>query len=126
MALIRKLHPVDAPALRAHLFRLDSGSRHERFNGLIGDESLERYCQSIDWINDLLFGWFEDGQLRAFAQLAVLPRSWPREAELGVRPSKCGGVKECWADGVLGRWFGWMVDVCGKGRIGFMPWQPAF
>ncbi len=84
MTLIRKLLVGDAPALQAHLMRLDPDSRIERFHGYISDEAVETYCRGINWFGDLLLGWFEDGELRAVAHLAVLPTRWPREAELAL------------------------------------------
>ncbi len=84
MTLIRKLLVGDAPALQAHLMRLDPDSRTERFHGYISDEAVENYCRGINWLEDLLLGWFEDGELRAVAHLAVLPKRWPREGELAL------------------------------------------
>ena len=84
MSHIRILIPSERNRLQAHLLRLDLQSRHDRFSGYLDDAAVVRYCESINWLEDLAFGWFEDGELRAAVQLASLGYSWPREAELAV------------------------------------------
>ena len=101
MPLIRRLLPTERDILPAHLKRLDSESRHDRFCGGFSDEAIERYCNDIDWIEGILLGWFEEGVLRATVQLVPLGHTWSleawaREAELAVT------VEPAWQDRGIG------------------------
>ncbi|MCG8360563.1 MAG: GNAT family N-acetyltransferase [Kiloniellales bacterium] len=96
MAPMRKLLAGDAARIRDHLLRLDRQSRYERFSGYVSDAFVERYCERINWIDDILIGWVEGGELRALAQLVRLPYRWPREAELALT------VEPDWQDRGIG------------------------
>ena len=96
MSHIRKLLPTERERLQAHLLRLDSASRRDRFSGYLNDAAVVRYCDAIDWLDGLLFGWFEEGELRAAVQLVPLGFAWPREAELAVT------VEPAWQDCGIG------------------------
>lgn len=101
MSLIRRLLPSERDILESHMRRLDPESRRDRFCGLVGDDTIERYCAGIDWLDSILLGWFEAGELRAAVQLVPLRQSWsleawPREAELAVT------VEPAWQDQGIG------------------------
>jgi len=96
MSHIRILMSSERDLLQAHLLRLDAQSRRDRFSGYLNDAAVVRYCESINWLEGLLFGWFEEGELRAVVQLVSLGLAWPSEAELAVT------VEADWQDRGIG------------------------
>lgn len=96
MSHIRILMPSERDLLKAHLLRLDARSRRDRFSGYLNDAAVVRYCESVNWLESLAFGWFEDGELRAAVQLVSLGFGWPSEAELAVT------VEPDWQDRGIG------------------------
>jgi GNAT superfamily N-acetyltransferase len=66
---VRKLWPVDFPAYRRHLLRLDPETRHSRFGGTVSDYFLNNYPDTAQRIGTVVFGGFRDGEIYATAEL---------------------------------------------------------
>lgn len=72
MAANRKLVASEAPRLVEHLLRLSPADRRLRFGGvLIKPEAIAAYGKSIDWRRSWFIGHFDQGVLRAVAQIAL-------------------------------------------------------
>lgn len=65
----RKLWPADLPLFRDHLLRLDDEGRRSRFAMAASDEFVRDYAETGFAIGAVLIGYFEDGFLRAVAEL---------------------------------------------------------
>jgi GNAT superfamily N-acetyltransferase len=83
MRVIRKLLPSDGPLYRDHLLRLDPDDRRFRFAGGVGAAAVHAHCERIDWLAAVILGCFEEGELRAVAELCFAEPS-AREAELAI------------------------------------------
>ncbi len=85
---IRRLYPADLPEFRAHLLRLDADSRRARFAMAASDEFVAAYAQTAFALDTLLFGYFEQGELRGAAELRMLSgdRARMAEAAFNVEP----------------------------------------
>lgn len=59
----------ELPLLRDHLLRLDSGSRHDRFNGFMDDSFIERYAAKCADDGTVIVAYIEDGVVRGAAEL---------------------------------------------------------
>jgi len=59
----------ELPQLRDHLLRLDSESRHDRFNGFMDDAFIERYAAKCADDGTVIIGYVEDGVVRGAAEL---------------------------------------------------------
>jgi GNAT superfamily N-acetyltransferase len=59
----------ELPLLRDHLLRLDSESRHDRFNGFLDDAFIEGYAARCADDGTVIIGYFEDGIIRGAAEL---------------------------------------------------------
>jgi GNAT superfamily N-acetyltransferase len=59
----------ELPLLRDHLLRLDSGSRHDRFNGFMDDGFIERYAAKCADDGTIIVAYIEDGVVRGAAEL---------------------------------------------------------
>lgn len=86
---IRKLWPADLPEFRAHLLRLDADSRRARFAMVASDDFLASYAETAFALDTILFGYFEQGELRGAAELRMLSgdRSRMAEAAFSVEPA---------------------------------------
>ncbi len=84
MAIFRKLLPGEQGLYQDHLLRLDNQDRYARFCGTKSDDSIENYCNGIDWRFAVIIGCFVDGTLRAVAEVRTDPKAWPGEGELAV------------------------------------------
>ncbi|HXP04290.1 MAG TPA: GNAT family N-acetyltransferase [Stellaceae bacterium] len=82
--VFRKLWPQDAPALCAHLLRLDPEQRACRFGRPVADEWIATYCASTDWARSVTLGCWVAGELRGVSELKILDTVWPRWAELAL------------------------------------------
>ncbi|MBX3578215.1 MAG: GNAT family N-acetyltransferase [Rhizobiaceae bacterium] len=67
--VIRQLRPSDLPRFRAHLLRLDSESRHDRFNGAISDAFIDRYADRSFHEGATVIGYLEGEQVLGAAEL---------------------------------------------------------
>jgi GNAT superfamily N-acetyltransferase len=59
----------ELPLLRDHLLRLDSDSRHDRFNGFMDDSFIERYAAKCANDGTVIIAYIEDGVVRGAAEL---------------------------------------------------------
>ncbi len=78
---IRKLWPSEWPKFRDHLLRLDKGSRRMRFAHGVSDSFIEDYATRMADMGGIAYGYFEDGEVHAAAELKKLGDTWGREAE---------------------------------------------
>jgi hypothetical protein len=84
MPHIRRLLPIDAQRLAAHLKRLDGDTRRLRFGAALTDAAIDAYVDGIDWLRSLHFADVEDGQVRGACQLAWREALFPTSGELAV------------------------------------------
>jgi GNAT superfamily N-acetyltransferase len=96
VATYRKLWPIERAQLRVHFLRLGSASRQMRFGHAVSDRYVEDYCGTFHGFATLVYGAFVAGELRAAAELHVVPDIWPLEAELAL------SVEDAWQDLGLG------------------------
>ena len=88
----------ELPLLRDHLLRLDSGSRHDRFNGFMDDGFIERYAAKCADDGTVIIAYFENGVVRGAAELHApdqSPDSLPEIAfsvEASVRRQGVGSI----------------------------------
>ncbi len=59
----------ELPLLRDHLLRLDHASRHDRFNGFMDDDFIERYAAKCADDGTVIIAYVEDGVVRGAAEL---------------------------------------------------------
>jgi GNAT superfamily N-acetyltransferase len=59
----------ELPLLRDHLLRLDSESRHDRFNGFLDDSFIERYAEKCANDGTIIVAYMENGMVRGAAEL---------------------------------------------------------
>lgn len=78
---IRKLWPRETEKFRDHLLRLDAESRRLRFGHAVSDTFLEDYARHAHADGAILFGYFENGEMHAAAELRKLGDNWGQEAE---------------------------------------------
>ena len=59
----------ELPLLRDHLLRLDPESRHDRFNGFLDDNFIERYAARCAADGTIIVAYMENGMVRGAAEL---------------------------------------------------------
>lgn len=79
---IRQLRPSDLVHFKAHLIRLDSESRRDRFNGPASDEFLVRYAERCFSDGTTVIGYVEDGRVMGAAELHERPEEVPPTGEI--------------------------------------------
>ena len=72
LGVIRRLLPSESGQLLRHLLRLDADSRHDRFGMGVSDAFLEQYAARSGSLDDLIYGFFVDGELRGAGELRGL------------------------------------------------------
>lgn len=70
--VVRRLLPLETPAFRDHLARLDPESRYDRFGMGVSDAFLDQYAERCARLDDVLYGFFVDGVLRGAGELRRL------------------------------------------------------
>ena len=93
--LIRKLWVGEAAVLRDHLLRLDPESRRNRFGSSANAYFIDHYASHAIGSDSVVHGYFEDGTLRAAAELRTFGKPFPRDAEAALsveRPWQNRGV----------------------------------
>lgn len=88
MGTYRQLLNTEATRYQEHLLRLDSDSRYARFSAITSDDTIRRYCGSIDWRSTKIIGFFKDGVLRGAAEIRYDLRPLPDQAELAFSVEK--------------------------------------
>lgn len=78
---IRKLWPTETDKFRDHLLRLDQDSRRMRFAHGVSDSFLADYAQRMNEMGSIVFGYVDQGEVRAAAELRRLGHTWGPEAE---------------------------------------------
>jgi hypothetical protein len=78
---IRKLWSTEIYKFRDHLMRLDRESRRLRFAHGVSDAFIEDYALRMCEMGSIVFAYFEDGEVRACAELRPLGEQWGQEAE---------------------------------------------
>ncbi len=106
---IRKLWTAERELFRAHLFRLDAESLHNRFAMTVGDDFLNDYADRCFANGDLIYGYTEDGLLRASAELRALAAAGEDSAEVTF------SVEMDWRNrGIGGALFDRMITAAGN------------
>lgn len=85
---IRKLWPQEADKFRDHLLRLDKDSRRMRFAHGVSDSFVEDYAGRMSDLGSIVYGHFENGEVRAAAELRKLGDTWGHEAEAAFSVEK--------------------------------------
>lgn len=67
--VIRRLDRQEMPLLREHLLRLDTESRHDRFNGYADSGFIERYAAKCATDGTVVIAYLEQGEVLAAAEL---------------------------------------------------------
>lgn len=67
--VIRRLDRHEMPLLREHLLRLDTESRHDRFNGFADEGFIERYAAKCATDGTVVIAYLEGGAVLAAAEL---------------------------------------------------------
>ena len=78
---IRKLWPVETAKFRDHLLRLDKLSRRMRFAHSVSDAFIVDYADRMSELGSVVYGYIEDDEVRAVAELRKLGDIWGQEAE---------------------------------------------
>jgi GNAT superfamily N-acetyltransferase len=82
-------HQEELPLLRNHLLRLDSESRHGRFNGFMDDGFIERYAAKCAGDGTVIIAYIEGGVVRGAAELH------PPDQSEGSLPEIAFSVEAC-------------------------------
>jgi RimJ/RimL family protein N-acetyltransferase len=77
----RKLLPAESLVFRDHLLRLDADSRRLRFASTVPDEYIAAYAMKAADAGSLVYGYFDNGHLRAAGELKRASAFWGRSAE---------------------------------------------
>lgn len=93
---IRKLWPTEMERYRDHLLRLDPDSRRLRFGMGTGDEFVAGYAMRITDMRSTVYGYFENGEVRAAAELRPIGARMNGEAEAAF------SVEKDWQDTGIG------------------------
>lgn len=78
---IRKLWPTETEKFRDHLLRLDASGRQMRFAHGVSDQFVEDYANRSVELGGLIYGFIDDGEVRAAAELKKIGSKWGDEAE---------------------------------------------
>ena len=79
--IIRKLLPSEWEQFRDHLLRLDPSSRRMRFAHAVSDGFLIAYAKSMADNETIIYGYIDDGQIGAVAELRKIGNVWGDHAE---------------------------------------------
>ena len=79
----------ELPLLRDHLLRLDPESRHDRFNGFLDDDFIDRYAKKCADDGTIVAAYMESGIVRGAAELHL-----PEQSEDGL-PEVAFSVEKC-------------------------------
>ena len=78
---IRKLWSTESDKLRDHLLRLDEESRRLRFAHAVSNTFIIDYADRLPAMGSIVHAYFEEGQVRALAELRRLDNHWGDDAE---------------------------------------------
>jgi RimJ/RimL family protein N-acetyltransferase len=77
----RKLWPSETTKFRDHLLRLDKANRRMRFAHSVSDAFIEDYAARMCEMSSIVYGYFENDEVRGAAELRKLSDVWGQEAE---------------------------------------------
>ena len=77
----RKLLTAESVLFRDHLLRLDLDSRRLRFAMSVPDDYIATYAMKAGETGSLVYGYFENGHLRAAGELKRASALWGQSAE---------------------------------------------
>lgn len=83
---IRLLGSADKHLFRDHLLRLDPETKRSRFAMLVSDVFLEAYVETSFSLDTVIYGYIEDGTLRATSELRRVADARSGEAAFCVEP----------------------------------------
>ena len=92
---IRKLWPSETDKFRDHLLRLDANARRLRFAHAVNDTFIANYAKRMLENCSIVFGYVENGEVRAAAELRKLSEDWDEDAEAAFsvkRPCEDRGI----------------------------------
>ncbi|MBT3139998.1 GNAT family N-acetyltransferase [Phaeobacter gallaeciensis] len=86
--IVRRLYSSDQVDIYGHFLRLDIQSRRARFCGIVSNDAVLKYAQSILQYDSIACGAFAGRHLRGLVELRGLFHSWPStsEAAFSVEP----------------------------------------
>ena len=79
----------ELPLLRDHLLRLDPTSRHDRFNGFMDDDFIERYAAKCADDGTIIIAYMESGIVRGAAELHPPGQSDDEVPEIAFSVEAC-------------------------------------
>ena len=79
----------ELPLLRDHLLRLDPTSRHDRFNGFMDDDFIERYAAKCADDGTIIVAYMESGIVRGAAELHPPGQSDDEVPEIAFSVEAC-------------------------------------
>jgi GNAT superfamily N-acetyltransferase len=79
----------ELPLLRDHLLRLDPESRHDRFNGFLDDNFIERYAARCAADGTIIVAYMENGVVRGAAELHPPEQSEDLVPEIAFSVEAC-------------------------------------
>jgi RimJ/RimL family protein N-acetyltransferase len=85
---IRKLWPMESEKFRDHLLRLDKDSRRMRFAHGVSDAFIADYASRMNEMGSVVYGYLENSDVHAVAELRKLSDTWGREAEAAFSVEK--------------------------------------
>lgn len=78
---IRKLWPAETAKFQDHLLRLDKANRRSRFAHSVSDAFIVDYAARMSDMGAVVYGYIENDEVRAVAELRKLGDVWGHEAE---------------------------------------------
>jgi GNAT superfamily N-acetyltransferase len=84
MPFIRRLLPTDLPRVKDHFARLDADDRYLRFGHGMSSDAVARYLDGIDWLDTILLGHMDGGEIRGLVEVVPLTTGLARLGELAL------------------------------------------
>ena len=84
LGLVRRLWAADYEAFKDHLLRLDEGSRADRFAMVVSDDFLRQYADNCFGLDDIIYGYVEDGVVRGAGELRQIDTHGHIGSEIGL------------------------------------------
>lgn len=78
---VRKLWPAETAKFQDHLLRLDKANRRSRFAHSVSDAFIVDYAARMSDMGAVVYGYLENDEVRAVAELRKLGDVWGHEAE---------------------------------------------
>ncbi len=75
--VVRRLFPTDLTEFKAHLLRLGPTARRERFGMAVSDDFIEQYANRCFGIDDVIYGYVEDGVVHGAGELRGIGHNLP-------------------------------------------------